>query len=353
MNEATDTTSPDNLRHVLDRYPDLVAAGDDGLSVRLLPTGFGATTRLITTSGGRFLLRQLAHHTEQGRARFAAAIHHHAARAGLATRVLPDGTGEFVTSYAGQLFQLTRYAEGSCDPDTTPARELCHDLGHTLGRLHEVLHTAPAPSTAPRQTLPADPTTAIRAAYDVHDHPACGHADARRALAVKLRYAEALDPGLLIELAELPTQVIHGDFHLGNVIICQHAADGRHQTCVAIDFDLARIAPPGYELMRALVYCVRPAGPPAIFGPRIAAFLDGYLAAHQLSEREIDTMVTLYETVQLLDTHGLDSCRNAAPPLLRFGQARFALLYWMRRHAPYLSHLARQALSRLDQEEPR
>ncbi len=350
MSQDTGTAPPDCVRDVLARYLHFRSARDLDSTVRPLHAGFSATTWLIATSDERLLLRQLPSNTETERASFTAAIHDHAARAGMAPPIMPDVAGDLVTSHAGRLFQLIRYVEGDRVPRSTPARAACHNLGHTLGRLHQVLRAAQAPATAPHQALPDDPTTSIRAALDCHDNAACSHATARQALTVKLRYAKALDPDLLAEVARLPTQVIHGDFHPSN-IICPRARPDDHQAYLVIDFDLARVAPPGYELMRALIYCVRPAGPPAVFGPQIAEFLDGYLTARPLSEHEIETMVELYKMVQILDIHGLNTCRDASQPILRFGQARFALLYWIRRHEEHLRALAHQAFLRLNQEE--
>jgi len=50
--------------------------------------------------------------------------------------------------------------------------------------------------------------------------------------------------------------------------------------------------------------------------------------------------VDLYETTQILDTYGLAVCEGAAPGLLAFGQARFALLYWLRRNGNSVTSLA-------------
>jgi len=62
-------------------------------------------------------------------------------------------------------------------------------------------------------------------------------------------------------LADLPQQVIHGDVHPGNVLTWRSPGASAIPGISLIDFDRTRYAPPAYEVMRALVYCVRPAGP--------------------------------------------------------------------------------------------
>jgi hypothetical protein len=95
--------------------------------------------------------------------------------------------------------------------------------------------------------------------------------------------------------------------------------------------------------MRALIYCARPSGPRSAFEGRAGAFLGGYLAARPLSSREIETMAVLFETVQLLGAYGLGACHGASAAALAFGEARFSLLYWLRRHGSAVVELARKA----------
>ena len=54
-------------------------------------------------------------------------------------------------------------------------------------------------------------------------------------------------------------------------------------------------------------------------------------------------MAVLYETVQVLDTRGLGTCLGVSEAALGFGESRFALLYWLRRHGAAVAGLARQA----------
>lgn len=349
MNTASQTPAPVGIRQVLARYLGRRLA--TATPVRQLPGGEHGSTWLAGEPGAYLVLRRLPTGVTAAQAKFATAVHDHAAHAGLAPRLLRNDAGQPLTLFRRRYFQLIRHAEGIRDPLAIPDRAACAELGHALGGLHQALASFPPASKAPRLEFPSDPATQLRAAHAAHQHHACPHADVRQALRVKLRRAGALPAALLDDLASLPQQVIHGDVHPGNVILQHSPAVGRVRVAAMIDFDLARYAPPAYELMRALIYCVKPAGTAAAFAPRAAAFLNGYLAERPLSGREIDAMAPLYETVQILDAHGLDACYDASETLLRFGQARFALLYWLRRHGSSLASLTRRALRTLAREK--
>jgi Ser/Thr protein kinase RdoA (MazF antagonist) len=325
------------LARYLDR--DLARAA---VASELAPSG-ACRTWLVGMPAPRFVLRRLPPGTTAERARLVTAVHHHAARAGCAPAVLANDEGERLTLDGGRYFQLVQYAGSTWDRHAVPGPRACAGLGLALGRLHSALAGFSAPGAGPRLAFPADPGAALRAAYAAHDHGACAHATARQALAAKLRRAEALSGTVLETLASLPQQVIHGDVHPGNVLASP--SPGTRGTCgiSLIDFDRTRYAPPAYEVMRALIYCVRPSGPRSAFQGRAEAFLGGYLAARPLSSREIETMAVLFETVQLLGAYGLGACHGASAAALAFGEARFSLLYWLRRHGSAVVELARQA----------
>jgi Ser/Thr protein kinase RdoA (MazF antagonist) len=151
---------------------------------------------------------------------------------------------------------------------------------------------------------------------------------------VKLAYAQAIPVRVRTCLNGLDRQVIHGDVHPGNILLTG-------TRLVFVDFDLARSAPPAYELLRTLIYCIHPAGPPEAYRDRATAFLSGYLTVRPLTDHQIATMVELYRTVQILDPYGLPACENAQESLVGFGHARFALLYWLTCHGAGLTALAR------------
>ncbi|MDQ1249453.1 MAG: homoserine kinase type [Actinomycetota bacterium] len=319
------------LSEVLDRYT--VTAGT-GRGMRPLDGGATTKPRLVTTRAGRFVLRRLPEYLEPDRARFAATVQRHAATTMTQVpAVIATRKGDLVTEVAGNWYMLTAHVPGSITPGV-PSPSQCQYLGDVLGRLHTTLATATLPSVVPRQVLPADPTSGICQAIAAHEWSGCGHPTVRQVLRAKLRRAQALNPDDLDTLRALPHRVIHGDIHPGNILTSADVVTG------IVDFDLARLAPPTYELLRAMVYCLHPAGPVAVYGPRARAFLTGYLNQATVTRREIATMTSLYEATQILDCHGLDVCINPSPDLIKFGHARYALLYWLRHNRADLTHLA-------------
>jgi Ser/Thr protein kinase RdoA (MazF antagonist) len=308
----------------------------------LAPAGAGRAW-LVGMPTPCLVLRRLPPGTTAERAHFVTAVHHHAACAGCAPPLLANDEGERLTLNGGRYFQLVRYVESTWDRHVIPGPRACAELGLALGRLHSAVVGFSAPAAGWRLAFPADPGAALRVAYTAHDHGACAHATARQALATKLRRAEALSGTVLETLASLPQQVIHGDVHPGNVLASRSPGTRGTREISLIDFDRTRYAPPAYEVMRALIYCVRPSGPRSAFEGRAGAFLGGYLAARPLSSREIETMAVLFETVQLLGAYGLGACHGASAAALAFGEARFSLLYWLRRHGSAVAELARQA----------
>jgi Ser/Thr protein kinase RdoA (MazF antagonist) len=313
----------------LARYPEL---RDTTVQIANAPSGYVTRAWRIDTETGSFLLRRHPADTVAENAATTAEVHALAAQAGLAPTLVANDTGGLITGSGGRLFTLSAYLESSTSGRGVPGLTLCHRLGHALGRLHQQLRHASAGGLH-HWRLPG--TAALRAALHAHDRSGCRHPATRRVLQVKLARAQAIPVTVRTRLNDLDRQVIHGDVHPANILLTGTRP-------VFVDFDLARFAPPAYELMRALIYCTHPAGPPEAYRYRVTAFLHGYLAARPLTEHQIATMVELYWTVQILDPYGLHACENVQETLLGFGHARFALLYWLNCHATGLTAHAHQ-----------
>lgn len=314
----------------------LAAYGIDPRRTTIQPMvgGHAALTWRLDSLAGRVVLHQLADNLTRAQAALASAAHDHAALAGLAPEVVRNRRGDLVTEHNDHRYCLTAYVDDAAPLSATPQAVNWLALGHHLGWLHVTL--AAIPVVTPWR-LPDD--GALQRALAAHRHPGCTHQDALRTIIAKLDLARTIDDPMRQRLDALPQQIIHGDIHPGNVLIRQ---DGMVST--VIDFDLARASPPGYELVRSLIYCTRPAGTPDAYAVRVAEFLRGYFTARPLTGVEIHTMMPLYEAVQILDPYAFSACENADPSFVSFGHARLSLLYWIRRNHHSLTALAQKAL---------
>ncbi len=330
MSEAVQPDTAGQLHTAAAHYRQL----DSVRHVQPLSGHSGYVQWLLTTSTQRFVLRTFPPNTSLRRAQLVAAAQQCVARAGLAPPVIPDRCGQPVAETDDGIRMLTGYAEGSCGLHPFPDPQQCRDLGGLLGQVHHALRAVAHVPTDVADPLRPGSVGALDAALAVHNHPGCRHPAARRALRAKLELARALTGEQLDQPVRSPVQLVHGDIHPGNLV----TVGG--QVRAFVDFERVRLAPAGYELVRALLYCVSPAGPRAVSTPRVEAFLGAYLHAAPLDKEQLDNMVTLYRTVQVLDPHGLDRCEDAEPWRLRFGHARFALLCWLDRNGIWLTDLA-------------
>lgn len=306
---------------------------DQDTVVRPLAGGRTSSTWHVTTSQAELVLHALPNHLRLERAQLVAAAQSQAAAAGLAPELLTTKQGAPLAVDHGQSYTLSRYITGGralrIAHDPTSARR----LGTALGRLHTALADLQPPGPAGTGWhLPG--TEPLRQALASHRRPGCTHPATVRYLETKIRWAANLSLADRAWLDALPCQVIHGDIHPGNVLAC----DG--QVGAFVDFDQARSFPRIYELTRALIYCTHPAGPPASYAPRVAAFLYGYQIIYPLTANETAALVRLFQAVQTLDPYGLHPCDGVDPALLRFGHARFALLYWLRSNGHHITRIA-------------
>jgi len=320
------------LDEALDAYADLGRLRPAG------PLGISGRAWLVEAGRRRFVLRRFPPALSLTQARFAAAVQHRVARAGgPATPVVADTSGRLVVTAGGQPYMMVVYSPGECLPDAVPGPGRCWEFGRTLGRLHLCLRSFPElTDLAPPDGHGPDPVGALTRALSRHG-PGCPHPDARHVLAAKLARAERLSAPEWALVRRRPDTVIHGDFHLGNVVI----QNGRVGT--VLDYDLARRCAQGYEVVRGLLYCAKPAGGYPAFASRVRAFLTGYFEVAPLPEEEVARMVELFRAVQVLDPYGLDVCTGASDGLVRFGLARFSLLRWVEVYGAVLTALAVEA----------
>lgn len=181
----------------------------------------------------------------------------------------------FVTSPDGRLVEVERYVAWDARMNTVPLLETGFAL---LARTHDALRTA---------TLPAAAETAVRA-----NHIAAAHAaEATHRGAERIRswgdpalsaYADAVSAHIGVVaaaealLADLPTQVVHGDFWDDNVLF------GDAEPAAVLDFDFMAKRPRIDDLaLTAYFYFLEPGMPPPGEAARnqLRRFVDAYDSA--------------------------------------------------------------------------
>ncbi|MBN2308198.1 MAG: phosphotransferase [Candidatus Hydrogenedentes bacterium] len=231
----------------------LGAWGLSGVRLEPLPGGTANRNLLVTHSSGRFVLRQRSpRYADPGQIAFDHALMRRLADCGIpGPRLVLTPSGAATVNVGGALFELHAYVPG--EPVDWA------DLGHlrlaarTLRRFHEATAGFDPPSSKAwgRQDAPETIREGLRDLRRVaRDAEALEVLDELECWAVRI--AEALPDSAFWAL---PCQVIHGDFHPGNVNI---GPDGMR----VFDLDCACRHPRVRDLADGILYfCARRDGP--------------------------------------------------------------------------------------------
>jgi len=231
----------------------------------------------------------------------------------------------------------------------TPA--MAHDLGRTLGMVHVALAQFP-PLDASRFPVKllwdsahaagemAWYEAAIRRlpALDPFDQHALASFSYRRTL-----LAAGVPPPSAF--ADLPAQLLHGDFHERNVFF-----DAQGRVSGVIDWELASRGPRAWEIVRALDLALELPQDFEAGGERMHAFLGGYAGVAPLTAEESRAMPELYWAARV---HSLwvyeEHYRKGSARTDRLAMADLETLeWWTRNRQPLATTLAdaAQAASR-------
>lgn len=267
------------LRELTEPFARVTAAEASGLLLEhygLTPT---AIERLdterddsfhITTAGGEFVLK-VAHPLDDPAlvAMQTAAMEHAAAKGIEVQRIVRTLDGQTQALHAGRIARVITWLPGGLLVHATPSREQLTLIGAALGRLAAALADFDHPGA--HRTF----------AWDLQSFPslrALDHPDV--ADAVFDRFEE-------LDLAALPRQVLHNDFHPGNLLV--DAADPRYVVGV-LDFGDAVHGPRILDLGLSLAYLVPETGSAAA---AIAPFVAGYESVSRLLPAERCALPTL------------------------------------------------------------
>lgn len=249
----------------------------------------------IVAQRGKFLLkRRSLERLHPDRIRFAHLIQAHLARSGFpAPKLIPtrDGTRELVQirNHVYELFEFVPGQPYQHSPDEA------HDAGRLLARFHQVIEEFAAPPDLPvprgdYHDMPGVRTglCSIGSTLSSHDSFTGDEAElAGLTQTLLAAYDEAAESVGRIELPAAPEQIIHSDWHPGNILF-------RNRAVVAvIDYDSARLSRRVIDLANgALQFSILAGGDPATWPDhldeeRFAAFLDGYRKLITLSQKEL------------------------------------------------------------------
>ncbi len=247
----------------------------------------------------------------QGVHRLLGALH----AAGLQTP-LPRRTsrGESTAYVMGHLVEVYDYLPEAANRDWSNARwraAFAH-LGvlHTaLSRLSMMLTPPLISNYAAPQHLQAMLTQTLARLEALPQDP--DRAEALAMLAEALRVAARIEMYRVTQQPRLPQQLIHGDFHLDNLLF-----DANEQVCYTLDFDFAATG----ERIFDVAYALRLALPQLTDNPdcklsshRVRAWLAAY-DAHAPAPLSPDERAMLpYELAAIALYHIADACRVAYP----------------------------------------
>jgi homoserine kinase type II len=228
--------------------------------------------------------------------------------------------------------------------DVTQA--MAEALGETLGVIHTALAQFPERAAAlfPAKMLWDSAQASQEMAWyeaEITRRPALDPFD-QHALA-SFSYRRTLLAGGVpspAAFADLPAQLLHGDYHERNVFFDAHG-----RVSAVIDWELACHGPRAWEIVRALDFALRLPEDYETGGERLRAFLRGYARVAPLTVQECEAMPELYWAARV---HSLwvfeEHYRKGNARTDRLAMEDVARLEWWARNRPALARTLVEAL---------
>jgi Ser/Thr protein kinase RdoA (MazF antagonist) len=224
---------------------------------------------------------------------------------------IPSGSGEFEVKIGKYVYSLFPYIEGEkADSNISNATpEMAEELGIFTGRLHRVLKEAEG-SFFERTNLLKSLTSAIR--YFNSTGSFFSRSD--------MEMIEEFFTDFYKLYYKLPVQIIHGDYHPGNIIVHEGKVSG------IIDFDCATREVKALDLAY-LIHSVfaefSRMGSPSLFLYLLPHLLEGYCLENTLSFNERESLGYLLAAISIIQIHyfsanGLSDEANFASTVFRW-----------------------------------
>ncbi len=252
----------------------------------------------IVAKDGKYLLKRRAtRRSSERRVNLAHAAQEQLAAAGFPlAQLIPTREGDTCLRREDQLYELFMFVSGH---DYSGTIEQTYDAGRTLARFHEITSAVPLDEHTPagsfhdvnnvRTALQSIPRT-----ISSHDSVVGFETDLVK-LTDRLfdEYDRAADACNDRGFLDLPMQIIHGDWHPGNMLFKRESVLG------VIDYDSCRAARRAIDIANgALQFSLITGGDPDTWpdqpdANRLAAFINGYSSLSPLSENERNCLSNL------------------------------------------------------------
>ena len=195
---------------------------------------------------------------------------------------LADRDGRTLHALSGVVMSVYPWVAGHQAVHDTRTPQAAHAMGAMHGRLHALLARYPGesyPRSGPGPTWDVDASIEELSRVDdlIRYYPSPGEERLRiqAGLREQLALLESSEPRPRSDFAELPLQLVHGDYHNGNVLF-----DDALNVTAVLDWEFAGLRPPMFEILRAFSLS-------ELFGqPLKDAYLFGY-AEHNRLPREL------------------------------------------------------------------
>jgi Ser/Thr protein kinase RdoA (MazF antagonist) len=301
-------------------------------AIENMKRGFSSEIWRIATSQQTLVLKRHRRGTTEARVSFTTALQAFCSLQELAPRLVRTvGGAYFLASRKKTFFSLAHMIEGKTTaPQFRDARCLVSGAA-LLGILHCKMSEFSDPRTCPADlSIFGNTAAAKRHLRAVLLTPALP-TEARTIIEFKLKNIESVAPRGQDCLNILPKQIVHGDFHLGNVVWRESGG------ACALDFDRAGVFFKVYEILRFLFRSI-------LYADRnnrqdlLRVALRAYIQFASLSVSERRHALDLYIYILLCDLAGVWD-RKCSVEVTEFGRYRFELLRWLLDHRPALANL--------------
>ncbi len=211
---------------------------------------------------------------------------------------LPDRSGETVTRAGYRWWVTYPWVEGGLLGAGGVGPEAARTIGRTLGALHRVLAQVPVSFSAslPRRPLLNATEARMREMEAVISRNPNPSAFDRHVLA-SIAYRRTLvsrDSSSHEGFAFLPSQALHGDFHLGNLLINRSIVTGDVSINAIVDWELTCWGPRIWEVARSADLILDLATDLENGAPCLREYLSGYMEHAPLTSQEAIQLAPFY-----------------------------------------------------------